>query len=80
MNYNVENLISIFTKLTTSKSEVGEQETAGGGGGDTKASAGGTVPNWADVVGGPKRGHANPTDSTIVWNTGLVRGVANQIY
>lgn len=78
MNYNVENLISIFTKLTNSKTEMGEQETTSGG--DTKASAGGTVPQWADVVGGPKRGHANPTDSTIVWNTGLVRGVANQIY
>lgn len=83
MNLDVDFLIGFFTKNsdTTSKEEVGEQESApapapsspsGGGGGN--------IPKWADSY--PlKRGKANPlTKSGEKWNTGLARGAANQVW
>ena len=79
MNFDLENLITIFKKNTTSKVEVGEQDAGGEktSGGDSASAGATTVPMWKDVVGGPARGKANQLDVTV-WETGLKRGVANQ--
>lgn len=64
--------------------EMKEQETAGATGGGTTGGGGGgvpSVPKWADVVGGPKRGKANMLGKKgEKWSTGLNRGVANQLW
>ena len=40
-----------------------------------------SVPKWADTVGGPARGKANMLGKAgEKWNTGMNRGVANQIW
>jgi hypothetical protein len=84
MNFDIKNLINIFKKLNSSegdrKTEFDEQEAAA----PTTASSGGggkAVPKWADTVGGPKRGKANMLGKGgEKWETGMNRGVANQIY
>jgi hypothetical protein len=87
MNLDVDFLIDFFTKNSESNNEeeldgeIGEQDEApaaapstGGGGG------GGSVPKWADVYGF-KQGKANPkTAGSPKWETGLTRGLANQIW
>jgi hypothetical protein len=80
MNLNLNELISIFEKINGKPSEFNEQDAApaapasGGGGGKVP-------PKWADTVGGPKRGKANMLGKGgEKWETGLSRGVANQIY
>lgn len=80
MNLDVDFLIKFYKNNTKSvdKEEFTEQETAGaapsGGGGKA-------MPKWADVVGGPARGPANMLGKTgEKWDTGLKRGVANQIW
>ena len=84
MEFNIQNIISILNEFTPQKQEMGEQDaapaasapTGGGGGGGGKA-----VPKWHEVVGGPKRGKANMlSKGGEKWETGLNRGVANQIY
>lgn len=79
MNFNLENLISIFKKNTFSKKEVGEQDAGGENtsGGDSASAGATTVPMWRDVVGGPVRGKANQLDITV-WDSGVKRGVSNQ--
>jgi hypothetical protein len=79
MNFDLENLISIFKKHTSSKKEFGEQEAGSEktSGGDSASAGSTTVPMWKDVVGGPQRGKANQLDVTV-WETGVKRGVANQ--
>lgn len=79
MNFDLENLISIFKKNTVSKKEFGEQDAAGTqtSGGDSASAGATTVPMWKDVVGGPVRGKANQLDVTV-WDSGVKRGVANQ--
>lgn len=80
MNFDLENLISTFKKFTTSKKEVGEQESETSGT-DSATKGATTVPIWADVVGGPQRGSANMLGKEgEKWETGMKRGVANQIY
>ena len=87
MNLDVDFLIDFFTKNSESNNEdemngeIGEQDAApaaattpstGGGGG--------SIPKWADVYGF-KQGKANPkTAGSPKWETGLTRGLANQIW
>lgn len=82
MNLDVDFLIGFFTKNsdTTSKEEVGEQESAPAPAPSSSGGGGGNIPKWADSY--PlKRGKANPlTKSGEKWNTGLARGAANQIW
>ena len=82
MNLDVDFLIGFFTKNsdTTSKEEVGEQESAPAPSPSSSSGGGGNIPKWADSY--PlKRGKANPlTKSGEKWNTGLARGAANQIW
>lgn len=82
MNLDVDFLIGFFTKNsdTTSKEEVGEQESAPAQAPSSSGGGGGNIPKWADSY--PlKRGKANPlTKSGEKWNTGLARGAANQIW
>lgn len=82
MELDVDYLIDFFKKYssdgnTEEKVEVGEQEAAGG------APSGGAksgVPKWADSYQ-MKRGKANPLmRSGEKWQTGLLRGPANQIW
>lgn len=82
MNLDVDFLIGFFKKHTPrkEKKEMDEQEattpSAGSTGGGGKAA-----PKWADVVGGPKRGKSNMLGKGgEKWETGLNRGVANQIW
>jgi len=82
MNLDVDFLINFFEKNSsdTKKSELGEQDAAGGG---STASAK-PVPKWADIVGGPARGVANslPLKGKF-WRDihgGPKRGVANTLW
>jgi hypothetical protein len=82
MELDVDVLISIFEKYSVSrnKSEIGEQDDAApaapsGGGGSTSS-----VPKWADLYS-IKRGKANMLGKAgEKWNTGLNRGLANQVW
>ena len=81
MELDVDVLISIFEKYSVSKnkSELGEQDDAAAatpsGGGATSS-----VPKWADLYS-IKRGKANMLGKAgEKWNTGLNRGLANQIW
>ena len=81
MELDVYVLISIFEKYSVSKnkSELGEQDDAAAatpsGGGTTSS-----VPKWADLYS-IKRGKANMLGKAgEKWNTGLNRGLANQIW
>jgi len=82
MELNVDTLILIFEKYTVSenKSEMIEQDDAApaapsGGGGSTSS-----VPKWADLYS-IKRGKANMLGKAgEKWNTGLTRGLANQVW
>ena len=81
MELDVDVLISIFEKYSVSKnkSELGEQDDAAAAtpsGGVTTSS----VPKWADLYS-IKRGKANMLGKAgEKWNTGLNRGLANQIW
>jgi len=82
MNLDIDFLIKFYKNNTKSvdKEEFTEQETAAAG-----ASSGGgggkAMPKWADVVGGPARGPANMLGKAgEKWDTGVKRGVANQIW
>lgn len=84
MELNIDNLIYFFQKNTRTSSEkpeeMGEQdapETPSSGGGSAPSS---NVPKWADLYA-LKRGKANMLGkSGEKWNTGLNRGLANQIW
>lgn len=83
MNLDIENLIKLFEKNTTSSSklEMGEQDAgAGAGAGGGK---GNNPSKWADTVGGPKRGPANSLPKKgQTWaqiHGGPARGVANKL-
>lgn len=83
MNLDVDFLIQFFNKYSEgeSKEEMGEQDAAAAPSSSAPSSGGGgSVPKWADSY--PlKRGKANPLmNSTEKWNTGIVRGSANQIW
>ena len=84
MELNIDNIIYFFQKNTRTSSEkpeeMGEQDapdTSSSGGGSAPSS---TVPKWADLYA-LKRGKANMLGkSGEKWNTGLNRGLANQIW
>lgn len=85
MELNIDNLIHFFQKNTRTYSdrpeEMGEQDApetpSSSGGGSTPSS---NVPKWADLYT-LKRGKANMLGKTgEKWNTGLNRGLANQIW
>jgi len=84
MNLDIDFLIKFYKNNTKSvdKEEFTEQETAGASTGSAPSGGSGkAMPKWADVVGGPARGKANPLGKAgEVWNTGVKRGVANQIW
>ncbi len=81
MNLDVDFLIQFFNKYsdTELKKEMGEQDAAAPAS-SPSSGGGGSVPKWADSY--PlKRGKANPLmNSTEKWNTGIVRGSANQVW
>ena len=84
MELDVDVLISIFEKYSVlrNKSEIGEQEDAPSD--STASSDGGTsspsVPKWSDLYT-IKRGKANMLGKGgEKWQTGLTRGLANQIW
>ena len=77
MNLNVDELINFYKNNTKSvdKEEFTEQDTAPSGG------RGKAMPTWAGTVGGPGRGPANMLGlKGEKWDTGIKRGVANQVW
>lgn len=84
MILDVDFLIDFFKKNSeVRKKEVDEQETGGDAGASTGGGGGGgkAPPKWSDVHGGPKRGKANMLGKGgEKWETGMNRGVANQVW
>lgn len=81
MDFKIENIISILDKYTPKKEEMGEQDAASTAGSAPSGGGGKGVPKWHEVVGGPKRGKANMLGKGgEKWETGLQRGVSNQIW
>jgi hypothetical protein len=90
MKSDIEQILELLRKFEDEESEESTQEMkeqeAGGAGASSGGSTGGgggvpSVPKWADVVGGPKRGKANMLGKKgEKWTTGLNRGVANQLW
>jgi hypothetical protein len=84
MELDVDVLISIFEKYSVSrnKSEIDEQDDAAAPA-SAPSSGGGTtssVPKWSDLYS-IKRGKANMLGKAgEKWQTGLTRGLANQIW
>lgn len=83
MELNVDNLISFFQEYSgDKKQEMEEQDAAAApaSGGAAPSGGGSNVPKWADLYS-IKRGKANMLGKGgEKWNTGLNRGVANQIW
>lgn len=85
MELNVDNLISFFQEHSDDKKREMEEQDAGaapasGGGAAPSGGGGSNVPKWADLYA-IKRGKANMLGKGgEKWNTGLNRGVANQIW
>ena len=83
MELNVDNLISFFQEYSgDKKQEMEEQDAAAPAAGAAPSGGGSTrnVPKWADLYA-IKRGKANMLGKGgEKWNTGLNRGVANQIW
>lgn len=85
MELNVDNLISFFQEHSGGKKREMEEQDAGAApsGGAAPSSGGGggsNVPKWSDLYA-IKRGKANMLGKGgEKWNTGLNRGVANQIW
>ena len=81
---DIDFLILFFDKMTSksNKREMKEQDAASTGTAPTGGGGGGkTPPKWADTVGGPQRGKANMLGkSGEKWQTGMNRGVSNQIW
>jgi hypothetical protein len=79
MELNVDTLILIYEKYTSSKKvEVDEQDAAAGA--STGGASASSVPKWADLYS-IKRGKGNMLGkSGEKWSTGLNRGLANQIW
>jgi hypothetical protein len=79
MNLDIDFLIKFYKNNT--KSESKEEFTEAEGEGSSAPSGGSTMPQWADIVGGPVRGKANMLGKDgEVWSTGVKRGVSNQTW
>ena len=77
---DIDFLILFFDKMTSksNKGEMKEQEAASTG--TAPSSGGGSVPKWADTYR-LTRGKANKLGvAGEKWETGMNRGVANQIW
>jgi hypothetical protein len=83
MNLDIDFLINFFDKFTKSegKSEMGEQGAFAAAPSTPSSGRGGkSVPKWEDNYG-LKRGKANMLGkSGEKWESGLTRGLANQIW
>ena len=85
MNLDIDFLINFFDKFTKSegKSEMGEQEAPAAATAPSSPSSGGggkSMPKWEDNYS-IKRGKANMLGKNgEKWETGLTRGLANQIW
>ena len=84
MELNVDNLISFFQEHRDNKKQEMEEQDAPAAPASGGASSGGgstsNVPKWADLYS-LKRGKANMLGKGgEKWNTGLNRGLANQIW
>jgi hypothetical protein len=83
MELNVDNLISFFQEHSDNKKQEMEEQDAGAApasGGAASSGGGSNVPKWADLYS-IKRGKANMLGKGgEKWNTGLNRGLANQIW
>lgn len=88
MKSDIEKILELLRKFEEdeeqeSHEEMKEQDAGGtsAGGSTGGGAAVPSVPKWADVVGGPKRGKANMLGKKgEKWSTGLNRGVANQLW
>jgi hypothetical protein len=85
MIHDVDYIISLFQKLTTSdknrgdKNELGEQDAAAGGGGAT-SNTNKRGSNW-DELYALTRGKANMLGKKgEKWQSGVKRGVGNQVW
>lgn len=83
MKYLIDEAINLMFQYTTEEGseEMKEQDsgassTPSGGGGSTSV----TMVVWADIVGGPTRGKANQIKDDTKWESGIKRGVSNQIW
>jgi len=85
MDLNYDQLINLLIKYTiepnSNKSEIGEQDAAGGSSGGGSTGGGGTYPSVTKWLTGLKRGKANPLMSKDEkpWETGLTRGKSNTL-
>jgi hypothetical protein len=84
MNLDIDFLINFFEKFTKpeSKGEIGEQDAPSASAPSSPSSGGSgrAVPKWADNYN-IKRGKANMLGKGgEKWESGLTRGLANQIY
>ena len=84
MELNVDNLISFFQEHSDNKKQEMEEQDApaapASGGATSGGGATSSVPKWADLYS-LKRGKANMLGKGgEKWNTGLNRGLANQIW
>lgn len=83
MILDIDFLISFFQKYSDKgrDGEMKEQEATPPPAGGSTGGTGKAPPKWSDVHGGPKRGKANMLGKGgEKWETGLNRGVANQIW
>jgi hypothetical protein len=87
MKSDIEKILELLRKFEEEEEQENHEEMkeqdAGGApaGGGTTGGGVPSVPKWADVVGGPKRGKANMLGKKgEKWSTGLNRGVANQLW
>jgi hypothetical protein len=83
MILDVDILITLFEKYSQNKQdgEIGEQDAAAAAPSGGSTGGGKAPPKWSDVHGGPKRGKANMLGKGgEKWETGMNRGVANQIW
>ena len=68
-----------YTPQTESKDEIGEQDAAPASSAPSSGGGGGSIPKWSDFYT-TTRGKANRLGkSGEKWESGLTRGVANQI-
>ncbi len=86
MIHDVDYIISLFQKLTTSdknrgdKNELGEQDAAAGGGGGATSNTNKRGSNW-DELYVLTRGKANMLGKkSEKWQSGVKRGVGNQVW
>ena len=77
MRQDIDYIISLMKRYTPqNEGELDEQDAGPSGGSSSDYPS---VSHWSEVVGGPARGKANQISDTSKWDSGVTRGVANQI-